>query len=123
MKLKFLLAVVLSFPFLWGCTDCEAKKISDPEHVQQLLATKHCPKCDLSGVNLSGSNMRAAKLMSANLFGANLSGADLSRADLQQATYDDETVWTEAIYDEETNFPEGFDPVAKGMRFEPSDKK
>ena len=85
MKQKFLLPVALSVPFLWGCTDCEAKKISDPEHVQQLLATKHCPKCDLGGVNLVGADLAGADLQEAELSNAILDGANLHKADLTGA--------------------------------------
>ena len=81
-----------------------AENLSD---LNQLLATKQCLQCDLSGsglvmsnlsganlsganlnranlsqANLSGANLRGANLSSASLYGANLSGADLSGANL-----------------------------------------
>lgn len=52
---------------------------------------------DLSGARLSG-----ARLSGARLSGARLSGADLSRA----------------IADTETIFPDGFDAVEEGVRFQ-----
>jgi tetratricopeptide (TPR) repeat protein len=57
------------------------------EHTQQLLATKQCAQCDLSGAglvlaNLSGADLKGANLSGANLSRANLSGADLSGANL-----------------------------------------
>jgi tetratricopeptide (TPR) repeat protein len=65
------------------------------EHTQQLLATKQCPKCELSrvglvfaqlpGANLSGANLVGANLSQANLTGANLSGANLTGASLNGA--------------------------------------
>lgn len=63
----------------------------NPEHIKQLLATKQCEGCDLSGeglvlANLSGANLRGANLSSANLSQANLSGADLSGANLSGAS-------------------------------------
>jgi tetratricopeptide (TPR) repeat protein len=80
------------------------------QHTQQLISTKRCERCDLSGagltyanlsgadlsqanlsqanlsrINLSGANLRGANLSGAVLFSANLSGADLSGADLSGA--------------------------------------
>jgi len=65
------------------------------QHTRQLLSTKQCPQCelsgiglfsaDLSGVNLSGANLVGANLSRANLNGANLSGANLSGATLYGA--------------------------------------
>lgn len=61
------------------------------EHTKQLLATKQCQGCDLSGeglvlAELSGANLRGANLSGANLSRANLSGADLSGANLSGAS-------------------------------------
>jgi uncharacterized protein YjbI with pentapeptide repeats len=90
-------------------------RAEDLEDTQQLITTKTCQGCDLSGAglvyanlsgaqinqsnltqinlsranlsgsNLSGSNLSGAVLFNANLTGANLSGADLSGADLRGA--------------------------------------
>jgi uncharacterized protein YjbI with pentapeptide repeats len=54
-------------------------------HTRQLLATKNCQQCDLSGVGLVQTDLSGAKLDRANLVGANLSGANLSGADLRGA--------------------------------------
>lgn len=61
------------------------------EHIKQLLATRQCQGCDLSGAglvlaNLSGANLSGANLRSANLSRANIVGADLSGADLSNAS-------------------------------------
>lgn len=61
------------------------------ENTRQLLATKECQSCDLSGAglvltNLSGANLSGANLSGANLSRANLSGADLSNANLNGAS-------------------------------------
>ena len=61
------------------------------EHIKQLLATKQCQGCDLSGAglvlaNLSGANLSGANLAGANLSRANIAGADLSGADLKNAS-------------------------------------
>ena len=58
---------------------------------------------DLHNANLKGADLREADLREANLFGANLGRADLRVANLSDATYNTETMW-----------PEGFDPVAAG---------
>ncbi|MGB3533693.1 MAG: pentapeptide repeat-containing protein [Microcoleaceae cyanobacterium] len=64
-------------------------------HTQQLLSTKQCPKCelsgaglvlaDLAGANLTGANLTRANLSRANLSGANLSGANLAGTSLHGA--------------------------------------
>ncbi|AKG22299.1 pentapeptide repeat-containing protein [Calothrix sp. 336/3] len=64
---------------------------ANPEHLRQLLATKQCENCDLSGAglvisNLAGANLRGANLTGANLSRANLSAADLTGADLSGAS-------------------------------------
>jgi uncharacterized protein YjbI with pentapeptide repeats len=61
------------------------------EHTRQLLATKQCAKCDLSGAglvlsNLAGANLSGANLIRANLSRTELSAADLSGADLRSAS-------------------------------------
>ena len=69
------------------------------------LSGSICTSADLSGANLRGANLSGADLSNANLFGADLSGANLSDArDLSEAQYNDET-----------QFPEGFDPDARDM--------
>lgn len=60
------------------------------EHLQQLLNTHICQRCDLSGAdlrnaNLSGVDLSDANLSDADLSGVNFSGADLSRANLKGA--------------------------------------
>ncbi|MBC6479576.1 MAG: pentapeptide repeat-containing protein [Hormoscilla sp. GM7CHS1pb] len=67
-----------------------AVKAENPEHVEQLLTTRECYRCDLSGANLSeehliGADLREANLEGANLTHANLEGADLTGANLQGA--------------------------------------
>lgn len=61
------------------------------EHIKQLLATKQCQGCDLSGAglvlaDLSGADLSGANLRSANLSRANIAGADLSGANLTSAS-------------------------------------
>ena len=62
-----------------------AAQAANPQHVRQLLATKQCPNCDLSGAGLVMSDLSGADLRGANLTGANLSRANLNGADLRDA--------------------------------------
>jgi uncharacterized protein YjbI with pentapeptide repeats len=61
----------------------------------------------LSGARLSGARLSGARLSGARLSGARLSGARLSGADLSRAIADTETI-----------FPDGFDAVEEGVRFQ-----
>ncbi len=70
---------------------------------------------NLSDANLVGAQLSNAKLNGAYLRGANLSDANLRGADLRSAQLSDRTDLLEAKYDDETLFPEGFDPETKGM--------
>ncbi|NJM73762.1 MAG: pentapeptide repeat-containing protein [Scytonema sp. RU_4_4] len=88
----------------------QSAQAANIEHVKQLLASKQCQNCDLTGAglvmadlsgadlsganlaganlsraNLSGVDLRGANLSGVSLFGANLSGANLSGANLQNA--------------------------------------
>ena len=53
--------------------------------LRQLLTTKQCQNCDLSGVNLSDADLHDANLTRANLTNANLKGANLLGANLTGA--------------------------------------
>ncbi|MES1021406.1 pentapeptide repeat-containing protein [Gloeocapsa sp. BRSZ] len=64
---------------------------ANTEEIQQLLSTKDCQNCNLSGAglvlaNLSGANLSGANLSGANLSRANLSGANLVGANLMGAS-------------------------------------
>ena len=90
------------------------------------------PGADLSGVNLSGVNLSGRNLSGANLSGANLSGADLSRARLTRADLTRANLrganlkganlrganLKGAVADTDTQWPEGFGPVAAGVILE-----
>lgn len=60
---------------------------------------------NLTGADLENTNLSYANLTGANLTGANLKGADLSYANLENAEFKN------AIYDSQTKFPEGFNPL------------
>lgn len=65
-------------------------------------------KADLRGVDLQGADLSYANLRKADLRGATLWGVDLNGADLQ------DTRLRGAKYDQDTNWPGGFDPQAAG---------
>ncbi|MGI0493059.1 pentapeptide repeat-containing protein [Alkalinema pantanalense CENA528] len=67
---------------LTGATAAVAENL---EHTRQLLATKQCTGCDLSGAGLVLSQLQGANLQGANLQGANLSQSNLTGADLSNA--------------------------------------
>ena len=69
-------SVLVTGPFLGTA------RASDPAHVAQLVATRSCANCDLSGEDLSGfvlakSDLSGADLSTAKLYKADLSGANL----------------------------------------------
>ena len=75
--------IMLTMLLLTGfATTARAENIT---HTRQLLSTKSCPQCDLSGAGLVMNDLSGAKLDRANLVGANLNGANLSGADLRGA--------------------------------------
>lgn len=81
MQFKILtiaVAIATSFP----ATLASAENI---QHTQQLLSTRQCQNCDLSGAGLVLANLAGADLKGANLAGANLSRANLTGADLTGA--------------------------------------
>ncbi len=60
-------------------------KAENLAHLSQLLSTKQCQLCDLTGSGLVMANLSGASLIGANLAGANLSQANLAGADLRGA--------------------------------------
>jgi len=77
------------------------------------LGCAHLGSADLSGADLSRANLFGADLGWAELRGANLREADLRRADLRGARLMGADL-AEAVYDDETSWPEGFDPALAG---------
>ncbi len=77
MSWKIAIALVL--------TMATAAQAENPNHLQQLLSTKECPKCNLASAGLVTNNLAGANLQQANLVGANLSQANLSGANLRGA--------------------------------------
>jgi hypothetical protein len=65
-------------------------------------------KADLHLADLKEADLRGADLRGVNLRGADLRGTDFRNARLQQADVRD------AVYNMETHWPAGYDPVARG---------
>ncbi len=83
--------ILALFTVLCSLSFCQIAQAANYDHVRQLLATKECERCDLSGAglvmaDLSGANLRDANITGANLSRANLSGANLSGANLSASS-------------------------------------
>ncbi len=80
------------------------------------------PGADLSGVNLSGADLSGADLSGADLSRARLTRADLARANLRGANLTRTNLrganLKGAVADTDTQWPEGFGPVAAGVIIE-----
>ncbi|WP_413200842.1 pentapeptide repeat-containing protein [Nostoc piscinale] len=77
-----ILATIIFVAAISGASNAQA---ANPEHLTQLLATKQCQNCDLTGAGLVLADLSGANLSGANLTGANLSRANLVGADLRGA--------------------------------------
>lgn len=82
--------ILITTTFITTISLTNIAQAANQEHIRQLLATKQCQNCDLSGAglvlaDLSGGNLSGANLAGANLSRANLSGADLRGANLSGA--------------------------------------
>lgn len=64
---------------------CGPASAFNTTHLKQLLTTKHCPNCNLTGADLRKMDLKGANLRGANLIGARLEKADLHRANLCDA--------------------------------------
>ncbi|MFM2428832.1 MAG: hypothetical protein RLZZ511_45 [Cyanobacteriota bacterium] len=81
-KLMALQSSLAAVPLVMGLA---TGAIAQSSPTQQLLATKQCASCNLSGAGLVLAKLPGADLRSANLVGANLSQADLTGANLAGA--------------------------------------
>lgn len=80
MKLKTIATTILLITSFTVTAHAE-----NSAHLRQLLSTKNCAECDLTGVGLVMNDLSGAKLERANLVGANLSQTNLTGADLRGA--------------------------------------
>jgi uncharacterized protein YjbI with pentapeptide repeats len=114
--------------FNWTKEDQAAANFMMLKLLHATLSNARMHGADLSrarliGANLSGADLSNADLMGANLCMANLSGADLHGSrlifsylmgtDLSGANLSDADL-KEAKYDQNTKWPDGFDPITAG---------
>jgi uncharacterized protein YjbI with pentapeptide repeats len=81
-----------------------------------------CFCANLQEVDLECANLQDAYLLGVNLNGAKLHGTNLQNtflcnADLRNISMDEETKWINAIYNDETMWPDCFDPKEVGAIF------
>ena len=86
------------------------------------LSEAHMNDADLSGADFSDAHLWGAALDNAVLRGANFSEARLVSADLRYADLSNAVLrgasFVNAFYNDQTVFPEGFDPESQGMVYE-----
>jgi len=78
-----------------------------------LFSKTNFSKANLSKANLTGLNLRESQLMKADLSNANLSNTNLLKANLKGANLEG-AEFQQALYNADTIFPTGFDPVKAG---------
>ncbi|MEG4418327.1 pentapeptide repeat-containing protein [Microcoleus sp. LAD1_D5] len=78
-----------------------------------LLLGTNFSRANLSKANLTGLNLKESKLMKADLSNANLSDTNLLMANLEGANLEGAKL-QQALYNAQTVFPRGFDPVKAG---------
>ena len=78
-----------------------------------LLLGTNFSRTNLSKANLTGLNLKKSKLMNADLSNANLSDTNLLMANLEGANLEGAKL-QQALYNAQTVFPRGFDPVKAG---------
>lgn len=71
----------------------------DRVQLDQLIETRQCSGCDLSGATFYNADLRDANLQGANLTGANLERAELNRANLENAELRDATLQDAILVD------------------------
>ena len=71
----------------------------------------------LTDADLTDANLANVNLAFANLTDANLSGANLKNANVSSSSFEFAVLSQETIYNQWTDFPDGFDPVAAGLTF------
>lgn len=76
---------LLTLVTIGGIMQGTIAQAANPDHVQRLLKTNQCPRCDLSSAELKDANLYGANLVNANLKNADLSGANLGSVNLTDA--------------------------------------
>ncbi|MDP8255699.1 MAG: pentapeptide repeat-containing protein [Candidatus Alcyoniella australis] len=79
------------------------------------LSRADLQNADLGLANLQNANLNKVNLRDAILYGARFVGTRLGGADISNAQISEETLWSSAIYNTDTKFPDGFDPKTHQM--------
>jgi hypothetical protein len=87
----------------------ERRTLERADLTRAMFSTANLSGMDLSGVDLSRTDLTDAKLTSADLFVAKLTRAKLTAADLTAADLTAAKL-TAVAYDDETMWPDGFEP-------------
>jgi uncharacterized protein YjbI with pentapeptide repeats len=77
------------------------------------LSSTNFSMANLSKANLTGLNLRNSQLIKADLSNANLSNTNLLKANLEGSKLEGAKL-QKALYNAETIFPKGFDPIKAG---------
>jgi len=77
------------------------------------VSSTNFSRANLSKANLTGLNLRNSQLMKADLSNANLSNTNLLMANIEGANLEGSKL-QQALYNAQTVFPRGFDPVKAG---------
>ena len=90
-----------------------------PDYSNQNLSGRVFNNLDLVGANFTNSNLRGAHFYGSSLVDANLTNADLRGAGLGSANLTGAQIpgvqWEGALFDRQTRWPSGFDPLSVGM--------
>ncbi len=92
-----------------GGADLTGANLAGADLIRANLGGADLTRANLGGANLTRANLAGANLAGANLAGANLTGADLAGGNLAGANL------TRANADRFTRWPDGFDPVTRGV--------
>jgi uncharacterized protein YjbI with pentapeptide repeats len=86
-----------------------------------MISSSHFDKANMEGITMMahdttfrGTNLKGAKL-NGYIYNCDFSGADLRGANMRQMVVNtDSNRWKGVIYNDDTAWPDGFDPVAAG---------
>lgn len=74
----------------------------------------------LENANCENASFEGTNMLCANLKGTNFKNANLCGSNLKNTVFDDKTNFTDAKYDENTLFPDGFNPMKYNMKLTPN---
>ena len=74
----------------------------------------------LKNANCKGASFVGTSMLEADIEGADFTCADLCGANLKGVKLNEKTIFTQAKYDENTLFPDGFSPAKHGMTLTPN---